>query len=56
MTGGIASINFEIEDALKKLERLGLVTRDGNILQCLPLAEAKRKLDHIWDNYFTFNT
>ena len=35
-------INFEIDDALKKLERLELVTRDGNILQCQPLAEAKR--------------
>jgi hypothetical protein len=49
-------VNFEIDDALKKLERLELVTRDGNILQCQPLAEAKRKLDHIWDNYFTFNS
>jgi hypothetical protein len=49
-------IDFEIDDALKKLERLELVTRDGDFLQCLPLAEAKRKLDHIWDNYFTFNT
>ena len=49
-------INFEIDDALKKLERLELVTRDGNILQCRPLAEAKRQLDHIWDNYFAFNS
>ncbi|MEJ2284268.1 MAG: TMEM143 family protein [Desulfobacterales bacterium] len=48
-------INFEIDDALIKLERLELVTRDGNSLQCLPLADAKRQLDHIWDNYFTFN-
>ena len=49
-------INFEIEDAINKLERLELVTREGGMLQCLPLAEAKRRLDHIWDNYFTFNT
>jgi hypothetical protein len=48
-------INFEIDDALKKLERLELVTREGNALRCLPLAEAKQKLDHIWDNYFTYN-
>ena len=48
-------INFEIDDALKKLERLELVTREGNILQCHPLAEAKRQLDHIWDNFFTYN-
>ena len=49
-------INFEIDDALKKLEYLKLVTRNGMALQCLPLAEAKRQLDHIWDNYFTFNS
>ena len=49
-------INFDIDDALKKLERLDLITRDGNVLQCRPLAEAKRRLDHIWDNYFTFNS
>jgi hypothetical protein len=48
-------IDFEIDDALKKLERLGLVTRNGSALQCLPLTEAKRQLDHIWDNYFTVN-
>jgi len=49
-------INFEIDDALKKLARLELVTRDGNILQCRPLAEAQRQLNHIWDNYFAFNS
>ena len=53
--GWNCQINFEIEDAVKKLERLELVTRQGDNLQCLPLAEAKRRLDHIWDNYFTFN-
>ena len=42
-------------DALKKLERFELVTREGDVLQCRPLAEAKRRLDHIWDNYFRFN-
>jgi hypothetical protein len=50
------NIDFEIDDALKKLERLGLVTRDGTMLDCKPLAEAKRRLDYIWDNYFTFNS
>ena len=48
-------INFEIDEALAKLERLELVTRDGEALRCRPLAEAKRQLDHIWDNYFTYN-
>jgi hypothetical protein len=55
-TGWNCRIDFEIDDALKKLERLELVTRAGDMLQCLPLAEAKRRLDHIWDNFFTFNT
>jgi hypothetical protein len=49
-------IDFEIDDALKKLERLELVTREGNVVQCRPLSEAKRRLDYIWDNYFTFNS
>ena len=50
------SLNFEIDDALKKMERLELVSRDGVKLCALPLAEAKRRLDFIWDNYFAFNT
>ena len=45
----------EIDDALKKLERFELVTREGDVLQCRPLAEAKKRLDHTWDNYFRFN-
>jgi hypothetical protein len=53
--GWRCKINFEIDDALKKLERFELVTREGDVLQCRPLAEAKRRLDHIWDNYFRFN-
>jgi hypothetical protein len=48
-------INFEIDDALKKLIRLELVTRDADVLRCKPLAEAKQRLDEIWDNYFKFN-
>jgi hypothetical protein len=47
-------IDFEIEDALKKLERLELVKRDGGIMGCKSLREAKRQLDRIWDNYFTY--
>jgi hypothetical protein len=50
------NIDFEIADALDKLERLELVTRDGDRIQAKPLAEAKRRLDAIWDNYFRFNS
>jgi hypothetical protein len=49
------SINFEIDDALNKLQRLQLVTMDGDRLRCIPLSEAKRRLDYIWDNYFTYS-
>jgi len=49
------NLNFEFDDALKKLERLELVSRDGVELRALPLEEAKRRLDFIWDNYFAFN-
>ena len=45
----------DFDDALKKLERLKLVTRRGSALQCLPLTDAIKQLDHIWDNYFTFS-
>jgi uncharacterized integral membrane protein len=48
-------IDFEIDDALQKLERLKLVTREGEVLQSRPIAEAKQQLDHIWDSYFSFN-
>jgi hypothetical protein len=48
------SINFEIADALRKLERLDLVSRDGDILRCKSLNDAKRQLDMIWDNYFIY--
>ena len=48
------SINFEIADALRKLERLDLVSRDGDIIRCKSLNDAKRQLDMIWDNYFTY--
>ena len=55
-SGWNTRINFEIDDALAKLDRLGLAnTRDGERLQCQPLKEAKRRLDDIWDNYFRFN-
>ena len=47
-------INFEIADALRKLERYGLVSQDGEIIRCKSLNDAKRQLDSIWDNYFTY--
>jgi hypothetical protein len=51
-----SKVDFEIADALNKLERLELVTRAGGMLQAKPLPEAKCRLDVIWDNYFRFNS
>ena len=49
------SLDFEIEDALQKLEELGLATRQGNLYSPVPLAEGRVKLDTIWDNFFQYN-
>ena len=50
------TVDFEVHDAAAKLERLGLVTRVGDRLQALPLAQAKAALDRTWDGYFEFGT
>jgi len=47
-------IDFEVDDALAKLERWGLVTRRNDRLVVLPLPEAKARLDQLWDNFFAF--
>jgi len=49
-------IDFEVGDALGKLFRLGLATRDsrGELL-AVPIDEALVKLDRRWDNLFRFN-
>ena len=49
-----ADIDFECDDALAKLDRLGLLRRDGDRLSVLPLDEALVQLDRIWDNFFPF--
>jgi hypothetical protein len=48
-------IDFEIGDAVNKLQRLHLIQQDGEILRSVPLGEAKQQLDTIWDNFFTYN-
>ncbi len=47
-------IDFEIHDALGKLERLGLVTRDGEAYGAVAPEEALAKLDAAWDGLFRF--
>ncbi|QTA83683.1 DUF3754 [Desulfonema limicola] len=54
-------IDFEIKDALQKLQKLELCTTaeqnesGEDILKAVSLDEACRKLDYMWDNYFQFN-
>lgn len=47
-------IDFEIGDALGKLERLGLVTGDGDSYRATPTVDALANLDAAWDSYFKF--
>ena len=47
-------VDFECDDALTKLDRLGLLRRDGDRLSVLPLAEALVRLDQLWDNFFPY--
>lgn len=46
------AVDFEVEDALGKLERLGLLKRDGGALSVLPLEAAIAHLDTVWDGFF----
>jgi hypothetical protein len=48
---GVA-LDFEVGDALHKLERLGLLQRTGGRLTVLPLGHALARLDRVWDGYF----
>jgi hypothetical protein len=46
------TVDFEIIDALAKLERHKLIERQGDRFRALPLEKALQNLDHAWDNYF----
>lgn len=48
-------VDFEIEDALAKLDNLGLVEKNGDRYRAVPLEKALEALDYRWDNYFQYN-
>jgi Protein of unknown function (DUF3754) len=48
-------VDFEIGDALAKLERMRIVRKDGDNYHAVPLEKALEMLDWTWDNYFKFN-
>ena len=50
------TLDFEVEDGLRKLRQLSLVTEDDlGRLTAVGLVEAKKRLDHEWDNLFAYN-
>ena len=50
------TLDFEVEDGLRKLRQLALVAGDDQgRLTAVSLAEAKKRLDHDWDNLFAYN-
>ncbi len=49
-------IDFEINDALNKLERLGLVAREGDTYTAIAPDESLRRVDAAWDALFSFST
>jgi len=49
------SLDFEVEDAIRKLEELNLIQITGHHITAISLKKARAKLDNIWDDYFDFN-
>jgi hypothetical protein len=45
------AVDFEIEDALDKLVRAGVVVRTGDRYEALPVESALEKMDDTWDRY-----
>ena len=48
-------VDFEVGDALVRLERMRIVEKVGDRYRALPIAQALQMLDYTWDNYFKFN-
>jgi hypothetical protein len=47
-----ADVAFAVDDALGKLDRLGLISRDGDRLGVLPPGETLVRLDRVWGDFF----
>jgi Protein of unknown function (DUF3754) len=48
------ALDFEVDDALHKLLKLGLVSSTSNRYQAVSLDRARKLLDQTWDQYFTY--
>ena len=50
-----ARLDFEVEDGLRKVRELGLVTEDGaGRLHAVTLTGAKERMDRVWDDVFDY--
>ena len=47
-------VDFEVADALRKLERLGFLAPKESKLAAVPLGEALTRLDTLWDQLYDF--
>jgi hypothetical protein len=48
-------VDFEIGDAINKLEKLRIVEKSDDRYRAVPIAKALETLDWTWDNYFKYN-
>ena len=48
-------VDFEVDDGVAKLERLGLLVRNAGLLSVPPVNEALARLDRLWDGFFRFD-
>jgi hypothetical protein len=49
-------IDFEVADALEKLEGLGFLTQRDQKMTVIPLEEALTRLDMLWDRLYDFTS
>jgi Protein of unknown function (DUF3754) len=47
-------LDFEVADALKKLESLGFLTQNEGKLAAVPVSDALARLDTLWDRLYDF--
>ena len=47
-------VDFEVQDALKKLSELGLLEEANDVISVVPPKKALKILDRIWDEIYNF--
>lgn len=48
-------VDFEVDDGLGKLQRYGLADNSGGRLSVVPMEEALKRLDRLWDSFFQYD-